>query len=53
MPQSFDYESSSLGMKKAETLFEFLKKICNGHLQPLEAMGEAEGFFFAKCYLSM
>ena len=46
MPESFDYDNSILGMKKAETLFEFF---CNGHRHPPEAICEADGVFFAKC----
>ena len=38
-------------MKMAETLLGFLKICCYGYKHPPEAMGEAEGFFFAKCYL--
>ena len=37
----------------AETLLGFLKICCYGYKHPSEAIGEAEGFFFAKCYLGM
>ena len=34
----------------AETLFGFLKICFSGYRHPPEALGEAEGLFFAKCY---
>jgi len=40
-------------MKMAETLFGLLKICYSGYRHPPEAMGEAEGLFFAKCYLTM
>ena len=40
-------------MKMSETLLGPLKICCYGYKHPQEAMDEAEGFFFAKFYLSM
>ena len=40
-------------MKKAEIHFEFSNICYNGYRYPPEVVGEAEGFFLAKYYLSM
>ena len=51
MPQSFDYDSSLLGLKKLRHFLNF-DFFCNSQRHPPElAMSEAEGFFLPNATL--
>ena len=54
MTHRFNSESNLyLAMKMAEPHLGLSIICCNGYRHPPEAMGEAEGLLFAKCYLTM